>query len=187
MATDLMDFSPQAWQPFIAAVIAFAGAVFVFRGAKLAYRAAMAKLALDEWIHETETRRKRRGIFLRLDYNLYLMWQDASRLTEELKQPSPLCGPSEKFISKAALKFTSRELDEAWSNLDMFREPVAQGIRHLQISLINFDEAVTRIVDADLHLQIDYTSPSAALRDLRDSLAQIAKEAKFIRENLDTD
>jgi len=188
MATDPKGFSLQAWQPLIAAVIALGGAGIVFRGATLAYSAAMAKVALDERIHETEVRRKRRGILLRLDYNLFLMWQDANRLKSELNQPSGIFGPAEKAVSKDTIKFTLRELEEAWTNLDLFREPVARAIGQVKICLINFDHAMAHVTDADLQLKSGYMPPpSAAMKDLREALEEIGKNAKFIRDNLDTD
>jgi hypothetical protein len=137
ISVDPKGFALKEWQPLIASLIALGSAAVVYNGATLAYPAAMAKVTLDEAIHETTNRRKRRGMLLRLRFSVHLLGQQARRSRALLVDP-----PETGSVVIAAEKLTGRfaELDdisEAWASLDDFPAEIARDLLNLKIQLDN--------------------------------------------------
>ena len=128
----------QPWQPLLAALIALGAA-------SLAYSGAMAKLHFDREVQEKEAKQRRNGIFLRLFYALGPLFYEFR---------NPFFGPGyiqvdrekELLYIKDRLIVIPPEIEESWSNLDIFSEYVA-----LRLGVIreNFRELATLARRAD--------------------------------------
>jgi hypothetical protein len=157
----------QKWQTLAAGCLAILAATVALRGAKLAYRGAMAKVDFDKEVHERDVRRKRRGIFLRVAFALLVMRHDAEFYAGEIKDP-PWSVTKIFDLSTINLR-TAKDIDEAWSNLDVFPREVANLISDLRVALFNVEDARRRLGNGDIRLE-STSLPAEALRDLRKAL-----------------
>ena len=136
ISLDPKGFVLKEWQPLIASLFALGGAAIVYRGATLAYRASMAKVALDERVHETNIRRVRRGIYLRLLSEVHTIRDEIVSLKRKLDIPTQT---GQKIIRQPAdlSPSESTRLAEAWQNLDLFSSQQVRAISNARIDLNN--------------------------------------------------
>jgi len=181
---DPKGFSIKEWQPLIASLVAFGGATFVFRGATLAYRAAMAKVALDERLHEATLRRQRRGLFLRLSSTVYRLGQRAQRIENLIKLPAEEESTILITADRIDLKYLD-ELSEAWTNLDAFPSDVALSIVDIRIHGGNVQRTAERLVQDPITLTHGERLPGRARR-LKWNLHSIYEHCMAIDDFLET-
>jgi hypothetical protein len=173
------DFNPEKWQTVIAAIIALGGGVAV-------YAASRIRIIYDRRIHESEIRRRRRGIFLRTDLAAFVMHHQAEHYKKELASPPPLSPP--KTVQLAGLEFqTIPEFDQAWSELDAFPRAVAHDISNVRLQLFNVQNALKKLGPS---IELRSVMCNETLEDLRKAIASIsitaANIANGIRKELES-
>ncbi|ULK98867.1 hypothetical protein [Bradyrhizobium sp. I71] len=115
------------WQPLLAAIIALGGATVV-------YKSAMAKVNLDRAIHEHASRRRIRGLLLRVSFALHVIGHDTRAFADALRDSVELdVDPKDVRIREV------QAMDEAWSNLDEFPRQVALTLGRLKVEIFNFE------------------------------------------------
>jgi hypothetical protein len=128
---DLSDL--EKWQTSIAAIVALAAAT-------LAYLAAMAKVRLDEDIAAETLRRKKLGLFTRLEFALDRLHEEAygrEGLTEK--------GPIDRKVTLQQMRIAMPpELEEAWRNLEMFPRPVVEALAAIRTNIRDLKELQDR-------------------------------------------
>lgn len=182
ISLDPKGFALKEWQTVMASLIAFAGATFVYRGATLAYHAAMAKVALDEKIHDAVVSRQRRGVYLRLHQICWALSQDANRRATRLAVPE--IGSKSVPAEVLALPPTSIDISEAWAALDAFPHRVALPIANLKIYFSNVENHLKAIAGAPIVLQAGKEKPTRAVR-LEKQYNEIASACEVIRSFLE--
>ena len=107
-------------------------AAFVALGAAaLAYNAAMKKVRFDALIAEQNERRRKRGIFLRLQYAMRVLRHETKVLSEKF---TPSESKAEISIGGSDLSLNQSEaaLTEAWDNLDCFSSEGAKALGEIK-------------------------------------------------------
>lgn len=164
MVVDPKGFSIREWQTLLAAFVALGAAT-------LAYRAAMAKVALDETLHDRQTRRETRGVSMRARLALLVMAQDAAHYVQLLDRPKFAFFPRDIIIR------TSAELDEAWRSLDLLPGDIASSYEGVKVELLNVEDG-KRELGSDLFTMQPGQDPPAALLRLKNSLKSLQFDAE---------
>ncbi len=113
-------------------------AAFVALGAAaLAYTAAMKKVRFDSLVAEQNEKRRKRGIFLRLDYTIKVLRHEADILSRKFAPPE---SGAEKSVGGSDFSFKQSEaaLKEAWDNLDCFSSDEARALSDIKGHFYNF-------------------------------------------------
>ncbi|GAA3850228.1 hypothetical protein GCM10022626_20960 [[Pseudomonas] carboxydohydrogena] len=176
----------QKWQTLMAAFLAIVVAVIAYQGAKLAYKAAMAKLDADLNLATEAKNRKNLGICLRLDHATKVLAHEANQLIELIDEPDENVG--KRTFAPSRLVFTTQtDLDEAWSNLDIFDAATARKWNYLRASLYNVGLLRERISGVTVKVG-DFTEPrfDKAKKNLND-LAKVAGELRAAMRQLQAD
>jgi hypothetical protein len=174
IAIDPKAFVLREWQALVAAIIALGSAGIV-------YRSAMAKVELDREIHQTEMRRRERGLFLRLRFTAYVMMSDAQDYAHAVSRDDTW-----KKSNLLDWKFrTEPALEEAWTHLDAFPREIAYRLSDLKRDLFNFHNAVTGIRIQNDETALRLIDADEAARLICENAMRISKAAGEIFRALD--
>lgn len=122
MAAD-PEFKLKDWQPLMAAVIAFVGGVG-------AYKAATSKTDLEREVIASDLRKRKLATFLKVDAAIEELGARARMIDASFSFP-PERGTRSYDADDVALKVPT-ELDEAWSNIDIFPQSTIREIFSLK-------------------------------------------------------
>jgi hypothetical protein len=120
------------WQTLLASLVAVVAAV-------IAYAAAMAKVNLDRKISDEQTLRRALAIFLKLEFAIQVLRQEARDLQKKVDGWNT--GP---FRTAALVISEPKELLEAWETLDLFPPKLTMALRMLRVTLIVYKNDLAR-------------------------------------------
>lgn len=114
------------WQTLLASFVAVIAAT-------IAYSAAMAKVKQDRKISEEQILRRGLAIFLKLEFAIQVLRQEARDLEKKVGDSR---NKSFKTADLAILE--PKEMLEAWDTLDLFPPNLMQALRILRASLVSY-------------------------------------------------
>jgi hypothetical protein len=116
----------QRWQTLLASFVAVIAAT-------IAYFAAMAKVRQDKQISEEQVLRRALAIFLKLEFAIQVLRQEARDLEKKVQDYR---NKSFKTADLAILE--PKEMLEAWDTLDLFPSDLMQALRMLRALLVGY-------------------------------------------------
>jgi hypothetical protein len=167
----------EKWQTLMTGIMAIIAA-------GIAYRGAIAKVRHDREVLETENRRRK--------LSLYLKVQMACQQLRDIAQEVRLAiGPRHGFEEPWVLKGSSfkieepPELEEAWTYLDLFPRPIIAEIRIVRDSLRRLAALVVIFGDAGVLCEPDEVEPHYLAQEARALVEQLRMSSSIVSHYLE--